>query len=105
MSKTLQIALKKANKSIAYFSGHYHTTKITKDGNILNVSTPALISYPNAFRIVKVTNKKDKIIFDLKFRETHQKDLQKKAKLLTFSQALYYGGNSDRDAIIEMDKK
>lgn len=103
-SDELYAILKNAKKPVAYFSGHYHTTKITKDENVLNVSTPALISYPNAFRIIKVTNKKDKIVFDLKFRETHQKDLQKKAKLLTFSQALYYGGNNDREAIIEMDK-
>lgn len=96
--------LKRYKMPIAIFSGHYHTTKITKECNLLHVSTPALVSYPNAFRAVTVTNMKNKVIFDFKFKETNLKDLQKKAKLLTFSSQKYYGEEKDRDTTVIMDK-
>ena len=96
--------LKKYNNPIAVFSGHYHTTKIIQDGNILLVSTPALVSYPNAYRIVNVTNQKKKVIFDITFKETNLKDLQKKAKLMVFSSALYYGQPKDRTFTYEIER-
>ena len=39
----------------------------------LYVSTPALVSYPNAFRVVNVTNYSDKTVFELNWHETRQK--------------------------------
>lgn len=96
--------LKKYNNPIAVFSGHYHSTKITQDGNILFVSTPSLVSYPNAFRIISVTNQRKKVIFDITFKETNLKDLQKKAKLMVFSSALYYGNAEDRTFSYEIER-
>ncbi len=96
--------LNKYKMPIAVFSGHYHVTKIIKKGNLLFVSTPSLVSYPNAFRIVTVTNLKNKVIFNFEFKETNLKELQKKAKLLTFSSKNYYGEESDRNTTVVMDK-
>ena len=95
---------KKYDMPIAIFSGHYHATKITKRGNILHVSTPSLVSYPNAFRIVTVTNLKKKVVFNFVFKETNLKEIQKKAKLLTFSSKIYAGGDDDQNATVVMDK-
>lgn len=90
---------------IAIFSGHYHTTKITQSGNILHVSTPSLVSYPNAFRLVRVNNQKNKVIFDFNFNETRIKDVQKRAKLMVFGSATYYGADKDRCGTYIINKK
>ncbi len=97
--------LKKYNMPIAIFSGHYHMTKITKRGNILHVSTPSLAGYPNAFRIIEVKNKHDKVIFNFKFMETNLKDFQAKTKILTLGGARYYGKPQDRNTTVVLIKK
>ncbi len=97
--------LKKYNMPIAIFSGHYHAAKITKRGNILHVSSPSLAGYPNAFRIIEVTNKSKQTIFKFDFCETNMKDLQMKTKIMTFGGAIYYGKPKDRTATITIEKK
>ena len=95
----------KYKNPIAVFSGHYHTTKITQIGNILHVSTPALVSYPNAFRIIKINKQKGKVIFDICFKETRYKDVQKRAKMMAFGSSTYYGAESDRSGTYVIEKK
>ncbi len=90
---------------IAIFSGHYHSAKITKRGNILHVSTPSLIEYPNAFRITEVINKRREAIFKIELIETGLKDVQAKAKITALGGALYYGRPKDRTATIIINKK
>ena len=97
--------LQKYKMPIAIFSGHYHAAKITKRGNILHVSSPALAGYPNAFRIVEVANKHNKVIFKFEFCETNLKDLQAKTKIMTFGGAIYYGKPKDRNTEITIEKK
>lgn len=97
--------INKYKNPIAIFSGHYHTTKITQIGNVLHVSTPSLVSYPNAFRIVKVNNQKNKVIFDIYFKETRYKDVQKRAKMMAFGSKTYYGAESDRSGTFVIYKK
>lgn len=101
--KALNIISKYKNP-IAVFSGHYHTTKITQMGNVLHVSTPSLVSYPDAFRIVKITNQKKKAIFDIYFKETRYKDVQKRAKMMAFGAKTYYGAEGDRTATYVIEK-
>ena len=100
----IKILLKEFDMPIAVFSGHYHTTKIFKDGKILYVSTPSLVTYPCAFRIVTVNNMRNQVVFNFEFRETNLKDVQKKAKLLTFSSSTYKGEDSDRNGIVILEK-
>lgn len=88
--------ISKYKNPIAVFSGHYHTTKIKQMGNVLHVSTPSLVSYPNAFRIVRINNQRNKVIFDIYFKETRYKDVQKRAKMMAFGSQTYYGVNEDR---------
>lgn len=96
--------INKYKMPIAIFSGHYHTTKITQMGNVLHVSTPSLVSYPNSFRIIKVNNQKKKVIFDLCFKETRYKDVQRRAKLMVFGSRTYYGADSDRNGTYVIEK-
>lgn len=101
--EALQV-INKYKNPIAIFSGHYHTTKITQVANVLHVSTPSLVSYPNAFRIVKISNQKKKVIFDVYLKETRYKDVQKRAKMMAFGSKTYYGAENDRNGTFIIDK-
>lgn len=96
--------LEKYNMPVAIFSGHYHAARIYKEGHILHVSTPSLVTYPCAFRIVTVNNMKNRVVLNFDFKETNLKDAQKKAKLLTFSSGTYKGEDSDRNGIVILEK-
>lgn len=89
---------------IAIFSGHYHAAKIAKHGNIIHVSTPSLVTYPNAFRYVKITNYDDRTIFNFKFFETNLIDVRKKSKLNALAAATLRGLPSDHDVEITVRK-
>lgn len=89
---------------IGVFQGHYHAAKVTQHDNVLYVNTPALVSYPNAFRIVNVTNYKDKVVFDLNWVETREKTIQKMAKLLVFTGSIYAGEAGDQAGVYEIKK-
>lgn len=97
--------INKYKNPIAIFSGHYHTTKITQLGNVLHLSTPSLVSYPNAFRIVKVSSQKNKVIFDIYFKETRYADVQKRAKMMAFGSKTYYGAEKDRSGTFVIYRK
>ncbi len=90
---------------IGVFQGHYHAAKVTQHDNVLYVSSPALVSYPNAFRIVTVTNTKDKVTFDLDWKETRLKNIQKTAKMLVFGSIIYTGEKQDQSATYEIKKQ
>lgn len=102
--KEFKALLEKYEMPIAIFAGHYHTTKIVKRGNILHVSSPALVSYPNAFRTVSVDNKFRKVIFKFDFHETNLKQLQKKAKIMAWGGKFYYGRPEDRETTVVIEK-
>ncbi|MDD3436620.1 MAG: metallophosphoesterase [Candidatus Gastranaerophilales bacterium] len=97
--------INKYKNPIGVFSGHYHTTKITQVGNVLHVSTPSLVSYPNAFRIVRINNQRNKVIFDIYFKETRYKDVQTRAKMMAFGSGTYYGAEKDRSGTYIIEKK
>ena len=96
--------LDKYQMPMAVFFVYYHAAKIYKEGHILHVSTPSLVTYPCAFRIVTVNNMKNQVVFNFDFRETNLKEIQKKAKLLTFSSSTYRGEESDRNGIVILEK-
>ena len=89
---------------IGVFQGHYHAAKITQHDNVLYVSSPALVSYPNAFRIVTVTNSKDKVTFNFEWKETRETTIQKMAKMLVFGTSIYSGEQKDRSGVYEIKK-
>jgi len=97
--------LKKYNNPIGIFTGHYHTTRVTQQNNIVHVSTPALISYPNAFRFINVHNYKNKAVFEIQYVPTRLSELQTKAKLLVFHASTYYGDEKDRTVTITIEKR
>ena len=88
----------KQHKPIAVFTGHYHASKVFLENNILYVCSPSLVTYPNAFRLINVTNESDKITYKLTFYETGRKDIQSTAKLKLFASQTYAGGKKDQNA-------
>lgn len=100
-----QAVLDKYKMPIAIFTGHFHAAKIRTRDNILHVSSPALATFPNAFRIIKIKNTRKKVIYNINLRERNLKDIQKKARIITLGGRLYYGTPHDRNAVIKMDKK
>lgn len=51
-----------------------------------------------------VNNLKNKVVFTFDFRETNLKEVQKKAKMLTFSSSTLAGEESDQNTIVVLDK-
>lgn len=97
--------LNKYKNPIAVFQGHYHGAMIKQKDNIVYISTPALVSYPNAFRIINITNGKNKVTLDIQMKETGLKNLQKLAKLMVFASSVYTGDEDDQNAVITIKKK
>lgn len=89
---------------IAIFAGHYHAAKIVTRGNILHATSPALITYPNSFRTVKITNYNDRVIFNFNFNETRLKDVQSKSKAGLVATAVFSGLPSDRSTEVMIRK-
>ena len=96
--------LSKYKNPIGVFQGHYHGAKITQKGNILYVSCPALVSYPNAFRIITVNNYRNKVVFNIQNKETNLKNIQKLAKLLVFGTSIYTGEPKDQNGTFVIKK-
>lgn len=96
--------LNKYKNPIAVFQGHYHAAKITQKGNIAYISCPSMVTYPNSFRMISITNLKNKVVIDVQDKETRLKDIQKLAKLLIFSSSIYTGEEKDRNATITIKK-
>lgn len=63
-----------------------------------------MVTYPNAFRMITITNYRNKVVFDIQEKETRHKDIQKLAKLLIFASNFYTGGESDRNAVVTIKK-
>jgi len=97
--------LNRHNNVIAVLSGHYHATKIKQIGHIVFVSTPSLVEYPNAFRIITVNKDNDKITFRFEFKETNLKDVQRLSKSLSSSPTLEAGEEKDRNTCITINLK
>ena len=89
---------------IGVFQGHYHAAKIIQHDNVLYVNSPALVSYPNAFRTVTVTDSKDKVTFEFEWNETRETAIQKMAKLLVFGTLIYTGEEKDQKGTYEILK-
>ena len=104
-SYEVKLLLKKYDNPIIICSGHYHTTNIIQESNVLYICTPSLASYPNAFRIINISPHKGKVLVDVYLKETRLKALQTKAKNGILNGALLYGSESDRTNTFELPRK
>lgn len=99
-----EILLKYRNP-IVVLSGHYHAAKIRRIGNIVYVSSPALVTYPMAFRHIKITNYKDRVVFDFDFIPTRLLDVKEENRQSVISYATLAGFEKDRQTQFIFNKK
>lgn len=78
-------------------SGHYHTTKIQKQGKIIHASAPSLIEYPNAFRVITIMDNGD---IEFEWKDITDKKLQELSKSRSKWAATSYGSAKDRKILL-----
>ena len=100
----VKTVLKSYTNPIIVLQGHYHCTRIKQDGNIVYISTPSLVTYPNAFRVININSNKNRTMVDVFFKETNLKDIQTRSKLRLLGASSLYGEESDRNTSLEFKK-
>lgn len=94
--------LKTHKNPLIVLQGHYHTTKIMQDDNMLVIACPSLVTYPNAFRVININSNKQRTMVDVYLKETNLKDIQSRSKLRLMGTERLYGEESDRNASFEL---
>lgn len=100
----LQVLKKYEKVPIAIFAGHYHAARIIRKGNVIHVASPSLVTFPNAFRVVNITNYNDRVIFQFKMYETGLKEIQEISKSGLIASVAFQGKSSDRNNEIMIRK-
>ena len=94
--------LKSHKNPIIVLQGHYHCAKVKQDENLLFITTPSLVTYPNAFRVVNINSSKNCVAVDVFLKETNLKDIQSRSKLRLMGSEKLYGEEQDRNAGFEL---
>lgn len=89
---------------IIVMQGHYHCTRARQKGNIIYISTPSLVTYPNSFRVVNINSNKERTLVDVFLKETNLKDIQRRSRLRLLWTEAFYGEENDRNTIFEIKK-
>ena len=98
----LRKVLKTHLNPVIVLQGHYHAAKLIQNDNLLIISCPSLVSFPNAFRVVNVNMGKKKVKVDVFLKETNLKEVQMHAKVRLMGTELLYGKEDDRNASFEL---
>ncbi|MBQ4646925.1 MAG: metallophosphoesterase [Candidatus Gastranaerophilales bacterium] len=104
-AKEMTDILAKYNNPIIVLSGHYHAAKIRRIGNLVFVSTPSTVTYPMAFRHIKITNYKDRVVYDFDFMETRLEDIKEMNRQSVISYGTLAGLEKDRNTQFIFHKK
>lgn len=86
----------KYKNPIIVLSGHYHATKLRQIGNIVYVSTPSTVTYPMAFRHIKIVNYKDRVLYKFDFISTKLEDVKEQNRQSVISYGILAGTEKDR---------
>ena len=89
---------------IIVMQGHYHCTRAKQRENIIYISTPSLVTYPNSFRVVNINSNKERTLVDVFLKETNLKDIQKRSRLRLLWTESFYGEECDRNVTFEIKK-
>ena len=99
-----EILLKYKNP-IVVLSGHYHATKIRHFGNLVYVSTPSMVTYPMAFRHIKIVNYKDRVQYTFEFIPTRLDDIKEQNRQSVISYGTLAGWEQDRNTTFTFYKR
>ncbi len=101
----VKLLLRKYSNPIIVLQGHYHCVKAKQRDNIIYITSPSLVTYPNAYRVINVNSNKNRTLVDVFLKETNLKDIQRRSKLRLFNVESLYGTESDRNTTFEIKKK
>ena len=97
--------LKTHKNPLIVLQGHYHCVKIRQDENMLVITSPSLVTYPKAFRVININSNKNRTLVDVYLKETNLKDIQTRSKLRLMGTEKLYGEECDRNASFELGRK
>ncbi|MDO5306169.1 MAG: metallophosphoesterase [bacterium] len=100
----LQRMLKGFNNVIVVLQGHYHCTKAIQKENVVYISSPSLVTFPNAFRVININSNKNRVVIDVFLKETNLKEVQTRSRMRVLSSNLLYGDEKDRNTSFEIKK-
>lgn len=89
---------------IIVLQGHYHCVRAKQKDNIIYITAPSLVTYPNAFRVININSNKKRTLVDVFLKETNLKDIQSRSKLRLFGVESLYGSEADRNTTFEIKK-
>ncbi len=89
--------LKKHPNADALFAGHFHVSKIEWKNNVLHVTAPAMIQYPNAFRVVTLTQMPEGLQIDLKVVPTRLESVRQHSREASPMPDICAGRPEDQD--------
>ena len=96
--------LKNYSNPIIVLQGHYHCAKARQSDNIVYITSPSLVTYPNAYRVVNIHSNKKKTTVDVFLKETNLKNIQTRAKLRVLGTERLYGSVEDRNNTFNINK-
>ena len=89
--------LRSYTNPIVVLQGHYHCVRAKQDGNIVYITSPSLVTYPNAYRVININNNKQNVLIDVFLKETNLKDIQSRSKMRLLGGDILYGDETDRN--------
>ena len=101
----LKRVLRTHKNPVIVLQGHYHAARLVQNENMLVISCPSLVSFPNAFRVININTGKSKVKVDVFLKETNLKDVQTHARVRLMGTQLLYGDETDRDNSFEMRRE
>lgn len=96
--------LRNYKNPIIVLQGHYHCARARQCDNIVYITSPSLVSYPNAFRVININSNKKRTLVDVFLKETNLKETQMRAKLRVLGTDRLYGQEEDRNNTFEIKK-
>ena len=101
----LRRILKTHKNPVIILQGHYHAARLHQDDNLIVVSCPSLVSFPNSFRVININTNKNKVKVDVFLKETNLKEIQNHARIRLMGTQLLYGDESDRNGSFELRRE
>lgn len=101
----LKKVLKTHTNPIVILQGHYHAAKLRQENNMVIISCPSLVTYPNSFRVVNINTHKNKVRVDVFLKETNLKETQSHARIRLMGTQLLYGEENDRNGSFELRRE
>ncbi len=92
--------LDKHNNVVAVLSGHYHCAKVTQRNNVLHISSPSLVQYPNSFNVINISDDSKKIKVEVKTISTRLENVKEQSLKQLGKNAKAYAVNVKPEASV-----